>query len=94
MYGNHDLGMGPYPHRVVLPQRTPGWRSTTRGAVSTRETTDFVPGLLKFWLHERISDPGIKPYSHRVVMPQRTPCWRFHTERGRIDPEDNRFCPR
>ena len=63
MYGSiYDLGMAHYPtRRVALALRTPGWDSTPSGAVSTRVTTVFDPGLLELYMNGKISDPEMAP---------------------------------
>ena len=62
MYGSiYDLGMAHYPTRVALALRTPGWDSTPCGAVSTRVTAFFYPGLLELYMYGKISDPEMAP---------------------------------
>ena len=97
MYGSSsDTVMGYYPPRVA------GWRwlyehqvgvSTPSGAVSTRETTVFVPGLSELEMYGRIYDPGMGCYPPRVAMALRTSGCGFHAVRGGIDPGDHRFRP-
>ena len=64
--------------------------STPWGAVSTRETTVFVPGLSEYG---RIYDPGVGSYLPRVAQALRTPGWRFHAVGGGIDPRTIVFVP-
>ena len=80
-----------------------GWRwpyepqagvSTSSGAVSTRGTTVFIPGLLKLSLQGRISDPEMCSYPPWMAIALRTPGWGFHTVGGGIDPGSLRFRPR
>ena len=68
----------------------PGWRwlylpqlgvCTSRGAVSTRGTTRFVPSLVDSKMYRRIYEMG------------RDTNWGFHTVRGVTDPEDHCFRP-
>ena len=80
-----------------------GWRglyepqlggSTPSGAISTRGTTVFIPGLLKVSLYGRIFDLGMGSYLLRMAMALRTAGRGFHTMRGGIDPDDHRSRPR
>ena len=97
MYGSVcDPGMGPYPprrwHWVYEPQVGV---STPCGAVSTRETTIFVPGLFCFlYMYRTINHPVMGFYPPRVALAVRTPGWGFHPVGGGIDPGDHRFRPR
>ena len=78
-------GMGPYPHRVALAPRTPGWAFHTVRAVSTGGATAFVLGLLELSLHGRSSNPGMGPYPHRMTVALRPPgCWGIHTGGGAV----------
>ena len=87
-------GMGPYPHRVALAPRTPGWGSTPWRAVSARGITVFVPGLLELSLYRILSDPGMGRYPHLMALALRTPGWGSRTVGGGIDQGDYCFCPR
>ena len=80
-----------------------GWRcldephvgvSTSWGAVSARENTVFVLGVLELSLYGRISDPGMGRYLYRMAMAPRTSGWGFHTVGGGIDQGDQCFGPR
>ena len=64
------------------------------GAVSTLETTVFVPGLSELQIYGNISDPGMRHYPPRVALALRTPGWGFHTVRSGVDSGDRRFRPR
>ena len=95
MYGRiHDPGMGPYPPRMAIALRTPGWGFHTVGGGSTRESTVFVHGLLKLWMYGSISDQGMGYYLPRVALAQRISGRGFYTMGGGIDPGDHRFSPR
>ena len=77
-----------------------GWRwlhepqvgvCTLCGAVSTRETTVLVPGLLELQMDGRIYDAGMGPYPAWVALA--TPSWGFYTVRDGSDPGVHRFRP-
>ena len=68
-----DPGMEPYPRRVALALGSPnprlGFPHLAR-AVSTRETTVFVPSLLELYMYGRIHDlilPGLRWLSEPQV---------------------------
>ena len=63
------------------------------GAVSTLETTVFVPGLSELQIYGNISDPGMRHYPPRVALALRTPGWGFHTVRSGVDPGELRLRP-
>ena len=89
-----DPGMEPFPLRVLLSLRNPGWGfHTVRGGLDPGDQF-FSPGLLDLNMYRRIYNPGMGPYLPRVSLALRTPGWGFHTVRGGIDPRGDRFCPR
>ena len=67
---------------------------TPYGAVSTRGTMIFLPGLLELYMYGRIYDPGSALYPSRVALAQRTRGWGCHTARGGAGPTDRRSRPR
>ena len=83
MYGKiYDLKMVPYPPRAALAPRTAANQQsasrwgfhTVRGDIDPGNTV-FVPGLLEFYMHGRISDPGMGPYPPRAALALRTSGW-------------------
>ena len=67
MYGRiSDSGMSPYPPRVALALRTPGWGFHICGAVSARGTAVFVSGSSELQIYGRVSDLGMWPYPFRL----------------------------
>ena len=83
MYGRiSDAGMiVPWWHWLFEPQVE---ISALSGAVSTRGTTVFVPGLLGLQMYAKIYDAGTGLYPPRVALALRISGWSFHTVRSGI----------
>ena len=101
---------------IYLPRVAPALRAPTNvrftsekrgltpcGAVPTRDSSGFVPGLSELWLHERIYEPGMGPYPPLMVLALQTSPSQsetkqrrmgLHAVRGGVDPEDRRYRPR
>ena len=77
MYGSiHDPGMGPYPLRIALAPRTPGWGShTVRGGIDPgahRFSLRFV-GVVDVWKYSCSGDGTLSSTGSPVALVLRTP---------------------
>ena len=91
MYGRiHDPGLGPYPLRVALALRIPGWGfHNVRGRIDPG-----VPVSPVCWSCRCMEGSLMRGWDLIPLPALRTPGWGFHTVRGDIEPGDHRFYPR
>ena len=85
--------MGPYPLRVALSLRIPGWGfHTVQGGIDS-ENHHFLSPVCCSCRGMEKNDPGMRPYPPREALAPRILGWGLHTVRGGIDPGTDIFVP-